>query len=161
MDAEAMSGGLKGMATSGGLLLGRVTYQGMAAYWPSAPAEDPFARGINELPKFVASTTLAEPLAWNNSRLLKGDVAAAVVSLKEQPGGDLVILGSGRLVRSLMRHDLLDAYQLLVFPIVLGNGKRLFDDGSPAAALDLVEARTTAKGIAILSYQRAGAKGER
>ncbi len=153
LNEVAASVGLEGMAASGGLLLGRVTYENMAAYWPSAPAEDPFAEGINNLPKFVVSTTLQEPLAWNNSRLIKGDIAEEVAKLKQQPGKDLGILGSGELVHTLMQHNLIDEYQLMVFPIVLGSGKRLFRDGGPTTALRLVDTKTTSTGVAILSYQ--------
>lgn len=155
LDEVAASIGLEGMAASGGLLLGRVTYESMAAYWPSAPAEDPFAEGINNLPKFVVSTTLQEPLAWNNSRLIKGDIAEEVAKLKQQPGKDLGILGSGELVHTLMQHNLIDEYQLLVFPIVLGSGKRLFRDGGPTTALRLVDTQTTSTGVVILTYQPA------
>jgi len=153
MDQDTASVGLKGMAASGGLLLGRVTYEIMAAYWPSAPAEDPFTEGINKLPKFVVSTTLQEPLAWNNSRLIKGDIAEEVAKLKRQPGKDLGILGSGQLVHTLMQHNLIDEYQLLVFPIVLGSGRRLFRAGSVKTALRLVDSKTTKSGVVILSYQ--------
>lgn len=155
LDEVVASIGLEGMAASGGLLLGRVTYESMAAYWPSAPAEDPFAEGINNLPKFVVSTTLQEPLAWNNSRLIKGDIAEEVAKLKQQPGKDLGILGSGELVHTLMQHNLIDEYQLLVFPIVLGSGKRLFRDGGPTTALRLVDTKTTSTGVVILTYQPA------
>ena len=155
LDEVAASVGLEGMAASGGLLLGRVTYEGMAAYWPSAPAEDPFAEGINNLPKFVVSTTLQEPLAWNNSRLIKGDIAEEVAKLKQQPGKDLGILGSGELVHTLMQDNLIDEYRLLVFPIVLGSGKRLFRDGGPTTALRLVDTKTTSTGVVILTYQPA------
>jgi len=147
--------GLEGMAASGGLLLGRVTYEVMAAYWPSAPAEDPFAEGINNLPKFVVSTTLQEPLAWNNSRLIKGDIAEEVAKLKQQPEKDLGILGSGELVHTLMQHNLIDEYQLMVFPIVLGNGKRFFRDGGPTTALRLLDTKTTSTGVVILTYKPA------
>ena len=155
LDEVTASVGLEGMAASGGLLLGRVTYEVMAAYWPSAPAEDPFAEGINNLPKFVVSTTLQEPLAWNNSRLIKGDIAEEVAKLKQQPGKDLGILGSGELVHTLMQHNLIDEYRLLVFPIVLGSGKRLFRDGGPTTALRLVDPKTTSTGVVILTYQPA------
>jgi dihydrofolate reductase len=155
LDEVTASVGLEGMAASGGLLLGRVTYESMAAYWPSAPAEDPFAEGINNLPKFVVSTTLQEPLAWNNSRLIKGDIAEEVAKLKRQPGKDLRILGSGELVHTLMQHNLIDEYRLLVFPIVLGSGRRLFRDGSVKTALRLVDTKTTNTGVVILTYQPA------
>jgi dihydrofolate reductase len=155
LNQETVSVGLEGMAASVGLLLGRVTYEIMAAYWPSASAEDPFAQGINKLPKFVVSTTLQEPLAWNNSRLIKGDIAEEVTKLKRQPGKDLGILGSGQLVHALMQHNLIDEYQLIVFPIVLGSGRRLFRDGNVKMALRLIDIKTTKSGVVILTYQPA------
>lgn len=150
----------EGMAGSGGLLLGRRTYALFAAYWPSAPADDAFAATMNGLPKFVASTTLEEPLEWNNSTLLKGDVAEAVAELKEQPGKDLQVIGSGDLVQTLMRHDLVDEYRLMIHPIVLGSGRRLFRDGSAMTRLRLVDSTTTGTGVVMLTYQPAVTAGE-
>src|SRR5919201_1018450 len=110
---------------SDAVLLGRVTYEGFAEAWPSRTGE--FADKLNGMPKYVVSTTLEEP-GWNNSTLINDDVAEEVSKLKQQPGGDLVVHGSATLVRTLMQHDLVDEYRLMVFPIVLGTGKRLFSD---------------------------------
>ncbi len=133
------------------LLLGRVTYQGFADAWPSRTDEQGFAQRMNGLPKYVVSTTLDE-VEWNNSRLIKGDVAKEVSKLKQQPGRDILIAGSGELVHELMKHDLIDEYRLLVYPVVLGSGKRLFAEGTKAN-LKLLEARTFASGVVLLRYQ--------
>src|SRR5437867_11356118 len=137
---------------SDALLLGRVTYDGFAAAWPSRKDDEGFADRFNSMPKYVASRTL-KALAWNNSHLLKGDVAAAVSKLKQEPGHDIVIHGSPTLIRSLMPHDLIDEYRLLVYPIVLGRGKRLFDEASQAK-LKLAESETFSKGVVKLVYRR-------
>ena len=107
---------------------------------------------LNNTQKYVASTTLAEPLSWSNSTLLKGDAAEAVARLKEEPGKDLVVLGSGELVQSLMRRNLVDSYVLLIHPLVLGSGRRLFPDGGTFAALRLVDTKTTTTGVVIATY---------
>ena len=112
----------EGMAETDGYLFGRRTYEIMAAYWPTQPDDVPFAASLNGLPKYVASTTLSEPLEWRNSTLLQGDVAKAVAELKEQPGKNLVVLGSGELVQTLMESDLVDEYGLSFNPIVLWSG---------------------------------------
>ncbi len=140
---------------SDALLLGRVTYQGFAKAWPSMTDEAGFADRMNSLPKFVVSTTLEE-VAWNNSRLIKGNIAEEVYKLKQQPGQDILIAGSGELVHTLMQHDLIDEYRLMVYPVVLGSGKRLFRDGSDTTVLRLVETRTFSSGVVVLSYQSAG-----
>jgi dihydrofolate reductase len=147
----------KGLAAAGGFLLGRKTYEIFAAFWPNQPADDPFAATLNNLPKYVASTTLQEPLTWSNSTLIKGDVADQVSELKQHPGNDLVVIGSGVLAQMLMRHDLVDEYQLMVHPVVLGAGKRLFD-GNVKIPLQLVDTKTTVTGVLILTYQRAPAE---
>ncbi len=110
---------------SDALLLGRVTYQGFAKAWPSMTDEHGFADRMNGLPKFVVSTTLEE-VEWNNSRLIKGNIAEEVYKLKQQPGQDILVAGSGELVHTLMQHDLIDEYRIMVHPVVLGSGKRLF-----------------------------------
>ena len=143
----------EGMAATGGFLLGHKTYEIFAGFWPSQPDDDPFAATLNSLPKYVASTTLHEPLAWRNATLLKGDVAEAVAKLKQQPGEDLVVLGSGELAQTLMRHGLVDEYRLMVHPLVLGSGRRLFRDGNPRAALRLVDSQPTSTGVLILTYR--------
>ena len=134
---------------SDALLLGRVTYQGFAASWPSMEAtEGDFAVRMNTLPKYVASTTLRE-LEWN-AQLIEGDVPAAVTELKQQPGQDILIYGSGELVRTLTQHNLIDEYRLMVHPVVLGSGKRLFDGVSDAPALKLTDTVTFSSGVVSL-----------
>jgi dihydrofolate reductase len=142
------------MANPGPLLLGRRTYQDFHAFWPNQ-TDNPFTEVLDNTTKYVASTTLREPLPWKNSTLLEGDAAEAVARLKQQPGGDLTVLGSGELVQSLRRRDLVDRYVLLIHPLVLGTGRRLFGDGGPSAALRLVDAVTTTTGVVIATYQRA------
>ncbi len=142
------------MATSGALLFGRRTYEDFYNVWPNR-TDNPFTAVLNNTQKYVASTTLKEPLPWINSTLLKGDAGEAVVRLKKQPGKDIVILGSGELVRSLMRHGLIDEYILLIHPLILGSGRRLFTDGGAFAALRLVNAQTTTAGVVIAIYQPA------
>ena len=136
---------------SDALLLGRVTYQGFAAAWPSRTDKQGYADRINSLPKYVVSTTLEKP-EWNNSTLIKANVAEEIAKLKQQPGQDIVIHGSNTLVRALMPHNLIDEYRLLVYPIVLGSGKRLFQDGSNAT-LKLVETKPFSSGVVALTYQ--------
>jgi dihydrofolate reductase len=153
---EAMGSAIsEGMATSGGFLLGRRTYEILAAFWPNQPADDPFAAAMNSLPKYVASTTLGEPLKWQNSTLIKGDVAGALADPKRRPGKDLQVIGSGELVQTLIRHDLVDEYRLMVHPLVLGSGRRLFRDGTARTALHLVETTTTGTGVVVLTYRPA------
>jgi dihydrofolate reductase len=144
-----------GMATSDALLLGRATYEGLAAFWPNQPGGTPMVDYINSVPKFVVSTTLEEPLGWNNSTLIKGDVAEGVAGLKRQPGKDITILGSGTLVRSLLADDLIDELRLMVHPVVLGGGKRLFDDGGDRKVLELVDSKTFSMGVLYLTYRPA------
>jgi dihydrofolate reductase len=144
-----------GMAASDALLLGRVTYEALAAFWPNQPGGTPMVDYINSVPKFVVSTTLEEPLGWNNSTLIRGDVAEGVAGLKRQPGKDITILGSGALVRSLLGDDLLDELRLMVHPVVLGRGKRLFEDGGVQRALELVDSKTFGTGVLYLTYQPA------
>jgi len=140
------------MAQSGPLLLGRRTYEDFYGYWPNQ-TDNPFTEVLNNVQKYVASTTLEEPLPWSNSTLLKGDAAEAVARLREQPGRDIAVLGSGELVQSLMRRDLVDEYVLLIHPLVLGSGRRMFTDGGPFAALRLVDAVTTTTGVVISTYR--------
>lgn len=131
----------------GCLLLGRRTYQNMAANWPHMPADNPFTERINAMPKFVASTTLTAPLAWNTT-LLEGKLAEALAAVKAADGPDLTVLGSGALVQSLREHDLIDEYLLSIHPVLLGSGLRLFPDGTPAE-LALVDSVTTTTGVVI------------
>jgi len=140
------------MATTGALLFGRRTYEDFYSVWPNR-TDNPFTAVLNNTQKYVASTTLKEPLAWSNSTLLKGDAAEAVARLKKQPGKDVVILGSGELVRSLIQHNLVDEYMLLIHPLILGSGGRLFTDGGTFAALRLVNTQTTTTGVVIVTYQ--------
>ena len=149
-----MEGVEESMAHSGALLLGRRTFEDFYSVWPNR-TDNPFTEVLNNTQKYVASTTLSEPLPWSNSTLLKGDAAEAVARLKEEPGKDLVILGSGELVQSLMRRNLVDEYVLLIHPLVLGAGRRLFPDGGAFAALRLVATRTTSTGVVIATYQLA------
>src|SRR3989454_2718605 len=128
------------------LLLWRVTYEGLAAAWPGRKDPDGFADRFNSMPKYVVSSTLKK-LNWNNSHLIKGDLVAEVSKLKQQPGQDIVIHGSPGLITSLLPHALIDEFRLLVYPLVLGRGKRLFDEGSQAN-LNLVESTTFSKGVA-------------
>jgi len=133
---------------SDALLLGRVTYQEFAAAWPSMTDEEGFADRMNNLPKFVVSTTLKE-VKWNNSRLIKGNIAREVSKLKQQPGQDILIPGGAELVHSLRQQDLIDEYRLLVYPLVLGSGKRLFKDGSNAT-LKLVKTKPIGADVVLL-----------
>ena len=144
----------EGMARAGPLLFGRRTYEDFFRVWPNRK-DNPFTEVLNNARTYVASTTLTEPLPWSHSTLLKGDAADAVARLKEQPGKDIVVLGSGELVRSLIRHDLVDEYVLPIHPLVLGSGRRLFSDHGAFAALRLVDAKTTATGVVVATYRRA------
>jgi dihydrofolate reductase len=144
----------EGMAQGGPLLLGRRTYEDFHAFWPKQ-TDNPFTAVLNSVRKYVASTTLSEPLAWENSTLLEGDAAEAVARLREQPGKDIGVLGSGELVRSLAANDLVDEYLLMIHPLVLGSGRRLFPDDGPTAALRLVDSVTTTTGVLIARYQPA------
>jgi dihydrofolate reductase len=137
---------------SDALLLGRVTCEGFAASWPSITDEVGFADRMNTLPKFVASTSRREPLAWNAS-LLTGDVAHEVMTLKEQPGQDILVYGSGTLVRFLIEHELVDVYRLMAHPLLLGWGKRLFEDERARGALTVTNTTTTSKGVVVVTYQ--------
>jgi dihydrofolate reductase len=137
---------------SDALLLGRETFEGFAAAWPTMEeTEGDFAVRMNTLPKHVASRTLTDPLPWNGTAL-KGDVAEAVTELKSEAGRDLLIYGSAQLVNTLLAADLIDRYQLMVFPVALGGGKRLFHDGFEMKAFRLTEAAMTSTGVAVLTY---------
>ena len=140
-------------AATGGMLLGRRTYDIFAAHWPKQPADDPFAATMNGMEKYVVSTTLSEPLAWQNSTLIKGNVAGEVAKLKEGSGKEIQVIGSGELVQDLIRHDLVDSYRLMIHPLVLGTGKRLFRDGTTPTKLRLVDSKPTSTGVLILTYE--------
>jgi len=139
--------------SSEALLLGRVTYEGFAAAWPSREGE--FADKFNTMPKYVVSSTLEEP-EWNNSTVLKGDVAGEVAKLRQEQDGDIVVHGSPRLVQTLVEHDLVDEFRLMVFPVVLGSGKRLFGETTDKKPLRLVDSKVVGDGVAILIYEPAG-----
>ena len=141
------------------LLLGRVTYQGFAAAWPSMGTDD-FGKRMNGIPKYVVSSTLTDAEAtWGSTTVIRGDVAAEIASLKAQPGGDLLVEGSCQLARTLIQHGLVDEYRLMLFPIVLGDGKRLFPDVlSEPAKLTLTDARPDRDGVMLLRYQPATAE---
>jgi dihydrofolate reductase len=151
--AAAMAGWF---AQAGAFLLGRKTYEIFRGYWPRVTDPgDPIASKLNALPKYVASTTLGS-VDWHNSSLLGGDVTAEVAKLKERPGNELQVHGSGGLAQTLIDHDLVDEYRLLFFPVHLGSGKKLFRDGAKAAALRLTRATTTGTGVIIATYEPAG-----
>jgi dihydrofolate reductase len=159
------------LAAADALLLGRTTYEGFAAAWPGmmegydgpgrAELQD-YADMMNSYPKHVVSTTLTEPLEWNNATLIKGNVAEEVKSLKEQPGKDILVFGSGELVSTLMEHGLVDEYRLMVFPIVVGGGKRLFKDGGATANMELLETKTVGPhGVVVITYRPADRPAQR
>ena len=144
------------MAASDAMLLGRVTYEGFAAFWPNQEGSDDdkeITDYMNNTPKFVVSTTLEEPLEWNNSTLINGDVAEEITKLKQQPGKDISITGSPTLVRSLLRDGLLDELNLLLHPIVVGTGKRLFESTSGHVPMKLEDSKTLSNGVVSLSYR--------
>jgi len=147
------------LSNTGPLLFGRRTYEDFYAVWPNR-TDNPYTQMLNNAQKYVASTTLKEPLPWSNSILLKGDVAEAIAGLKEQPGKDFLVMGSGVLVQTLMKHNLVDLYILLIHPLVLGSGRRLFTDGGTFAPLRLVENQTTSTGVVIAIYQPAEPVGK-
>jgi len=141
------------LAASDALLLGRVTYEGFAAAWPQmAEQTGEYGAMMNGYPKYVASTTLGEPLEWN-ANLIGENVAEEVSRLKQQPGKDILVFGSVSLVNTLMQHGLIDEYRLMVFPIVVGSGKRLFEDGSGTTVLKLAESKTFDSGVVVLTYE--------
>jgi dihydrofolate reductase len=143
-------------ADADALLLGRKTYEIFAAHWPNVDAEgDPVATKLNNMPKYVASRTL-DAVEWNNSTLLSGDVAEAVETLKKERGDVLMMQGSHDLIQTLLAHDLVDEFWLWTFPLVLGDGKRLFGDGTIPRALELTTAETSSTGVQMFRYERAG-----
>jgi dihydrofolate reductase len=152
-DQEALAAVYGRVEESGGLrlLLGRWTYEEMLGYWNSQ--DSPFTEGLNNAPKYVASRTLREPLRWPNSTLLEGEADVAVARLKEEADGDLFIMGSGDLIETLGRHALIDEYLLVIHPLVLGTGRRMFADGTPPTDLRLVSSTVTGKGVVIARYR--------
>jgi dihydrofolate reductase len=139
------------MGTGGSLLLGRRTYEDLYGYWPHQ-TDNPFTEVLNNTRKYVASTTLNEPLPWSNSVLLKGDVVEAVAEIRAESGKDVVVLGSGELLQSLMRASLVDEYVLLIHPLVLGSGQKLFRDGTPVMPMKLVDTKSTTTGVVIATF---------
>ena len=143
-------------AETDALLLGRKTYEIFAAHWPNVDAEgDPMAEKLNNMPKYVASRAL-DAVEWNNSTLLSGDVAEAIEDLKDERGDVIMVQGSHDLIQTLLAHDLVDEFWLWIFPLVLGDGKRLFEDGTIPAALVLTTAETSSTGVQMLRFNRAG-----
>jgi dihydrofolate reductase len=151
---EVMGRAMGEHMVGGPLLLGRVTYEALYAFWPHQ-TDNPFTEALKRTQKYVVSTTLTEPLPWVNSALVKGDVAAAVAELKERSEQDIVVLGSGELIQTLRQHDLIDEYLLLIHPLVLGTGRRMFPEGSAMGALRLVDSVTTTKGVVVATYRPA------
>jgi dihydrofolate reductase len=142
----------EGMASSGAMLFGRRTYEDFHGYWPQQ-TDNPFTPYLNQVTKYVVSNTLSEPLPWQNSVLLSGDPAASVAGLKAEPGPDLAIVGSARLVGSLLSAKLIDRLVLLMHPLVLGQGRRLFDERGPGVDFELIDSLPTSKGVIIATYQ--------
>lgn len=151
VDDDMMAEMSAALAVQDAVLLGRVTYQEWADYWPSSN-DEPFASYINNTPKYVVSTTL-DTVDWQNSTLLTGDLARELATLKQQPGMSIGVAGSPTLVRSLLQAGLLDQLHLMIHPVVAGSGKRLFKDGDDLERLDLVDSKTTRTGVVLLTYQ--------
>ncbi len=143
----------EGMTGEGAMLFGRRTYEDLGHYWPRQ-TDNPFTEVLNRTRKYVASRTLTEPLFWENSTLLQGDAVDAVAELRRQGGPDLTVLGSGELVQALQRRGLVDQYVLMIHPVILGNGRRLFDGGMPEAEFTLTRSVPTTKGVIIAFYDR-------
>lgn len=155
-DAVSMQWVIENVTQAGGFIFGRRTYDIFAAHWPNASEkEQALARPMNALPKYVASMTLQGPLAWHNSTLLEGDVVAAVSALKEESGKDLLVIGSTELAQTLIGHDLVDEFRLMIDPVILGGGKRLFRDDGALRALRLVSSEKMATGAMLTTYVRA------
>ena len=152
-DEDSQRWVLDSIVEAGAFLLGRRTYEIFAAYWPNAPADQQvIAEPLNTKPKYVASTTLTEPLAWQSSAPLEVGVSEAVTALKETDGGDVHVIGSTQLVRTLVEHDLVDEYRLMIDPLVLGGGKRIFDDDGVLRPLRVVASQVTSTGAILATY---------
>jgi dihydrofolate reductase len=155
MDDLSREKALAYLTEADGFLLGRRTYEIFAGYWPNAPEEEQvIAEPLNTKPKFVATTTLSDPLDWQNSTVLQGDLAQAVTSLKEEDGGDLHVIGSSQLVRSLLEHDLVDELRLAIDPVVLGGGKGIFPADGTLRPLRLVDSAVATTGMILARYAR-------
>ncbi|MEX2459447.1 MAG: dihydrofolate reductase family protein [Actinomycetota bacterium] len=139
---------------AGAILLGRVTYEIFAAFWPTAPKDEGFSDRMNSIPKYVVSRSLRDP-SWQNTTVISGDVAEGIADLKRQPGGDIFLYGSAELFNELLKHDLIDEFRIMVFPVVLGSGKRLFRDARQVAHLELADSRTFESGVTVLTYRPA------
>jgi len=158
MDEPAQKRALEGIVEAGGFILGRRTYEIFAAYWPNAPKEEQvIAEPLNTKPKYVASRTLSDPLEWQNSTVLQGDVAQAVAALKREDGADLHIIGSTELVQTLLEHRLVDELRLMIDPVMLGGGKRIFRDDGWLRPLRLVDSEVTPTGALLATYAPAEA----
>jgi dihydrofolate reductase len=155
---EMEAANAKGMAASDAMLLGRITYEGLAAFWPHQPGGTPMVDYINSVRKLVVSRTLEEA-GWNNSTLIREDALENIAELKRQPGKDITIVGSAALVRSLLEVGLLDELRLMVHPLVLGGGKRLFEDGEDQEILELVSSEAFGTGVVSLAYRPSGEEG--
>ena len=149
------------MGQADAMLMGRVLYEEWSAFWPQQDSEEnPIAARMNGIQKYVVSTTLEGPLGWNNSTLIGENVAEEISRLKQQPGKDISISGSGSLVRSLLKDGLIDELRLMVHPVVVGSGKRLFEEGGEQIALELVDSKTFSTGVVYLTYAPAGKEAE-
>ena len=153
-DAVMAAAAGSGFANTSALLLGRWTYESFFAFWPHQPQPNPFTAVLDNAPKYVVSRTLREPLAWKNSFLLRGEGAEKVATLKRESGKNLVVLGSGELVQSLLAHDLVDELLLFIHPVLVGAGRRLFGDHGGVTQLQLVETKPTTTGVIIATYRR-------
>lgn len=149
----------EGMATEGALLFGRRTYEDFHRIWPNAPQPNPFTDVLNRTQKYVASRSLTEPLPWENSTLLRGDAGEAIAELKDRLDIGITVLGSGDLIGTLVRHGLVDTFVVLIHPLVLGTGRRLFDAGTAPTDLRLTGSRTTTTGVIIATYEPDDARG--
>jgi dihydrofolate reductase len=144
---------VENLTAAGGFLLGRRTYESLAGHWPNAPEEEQIlARPLNTLPKYVASTTLTGPLAWQNSTVIQGDLAETVAALKQEKGENLYVLGSTVLVQTLIEHDLVDEFRVMIDPLVVGGGKRIFRDDRVLRPLQLLDSQVTSTGAIIATY---------
>ena len=144
---------VENLTAAGGFLLGRRTYESLAGHWPNAPEEEQIlARPLNTLPKYVASTTLTGPLAWQNSTVIQGDLAETVAALKQEKGENLYVLGSTVLVQTLIEHDLVDEFRVMIDPLVVGGGKRIFRDDRVLRPLRLLDSQVTSTGAIIATY---------
>jgi dihydrofolate reductase len=156
MDDTAMKAVVDGVTSAGGFLLGRRTYEIFAGYWPTAPAEEEaLAQPLTTKPKYVVSRTVTEPLDWQNSTLVQGDVVEAVAGLKQEDAADLHLIGSSQLFQTLTEHGLVDEYRMMIDPIVVGGGKRLFHDDGVLRSLRLVDSQMTSSGVLLATYATA------